>query len=444
MHAPDPDYRHHQGALAVSFLVRKHLIHLLMAVLVRPRLGFLVPVVLGFAVLSGLTIQPTGSAQVLPSGHAAASIPASENLQQQAFDRFYNLDYDHAIPGFQKLLDQHPDDPSAVNHLLSAVLYRELYRMGVLNPAEYTNNNFLNMPHRPADPRAKAQIESLVDRAQKLEEDRLAKDSNDVDALYARGITRAQFSTYTGLVERAWFSALRNAVGARRDHERVLELKPDYTDAKLVVGVHNYVTGSLPLAVKVAASVVGLGGNAQKGFDYLYEVARSHGENRTEARVALVLFLAREKRYDESLSMLRSLIPEYPQNVILALEEGSLLRAENRPAEAAESYRKIWQAGREGKYGNTHYEFAALYLGDLLRNQKDYIGAAEAYELVNDVGHPDPEVLQKANLGAGEMYDQQQKRELAVRKYDAVIALNGSSDSADTARKRLKEPYRAN
>jgi hypothetical protein len=63
---------------------------------------------------------------------------------------------------------------------------------------------------------------------------------------------------------------------------------------------------------------------------------------------------------------------------------------------------------------------------------------------VNQIPHPDPEVLQKANLGAGEMYDQQQKRDLAVKKYDAVIAANGSSGQADTARKRLKEPYRAN
>jgi tetratricopeptide (TPR) repeat protein len=379
------------------------------------------------------------------STRAATEAGRSDDaLQAQAFRHFYNLDYDHAIPIFQKLLDRDPNNPHAVNHLLAAIMYRELYRMGLLNPSEYTNDSFIVTPHRPADPKVKQQIEALVDRAQKLEEQRLNANADDVDALYARGITRAQFSTYTGLVERAWFSALRNAVGARHDHERVLELQPDYTDAKLVVGVHNYVTGSLPLAIKVAASMVGLGGNKQKGFDYLFEVAKNGKENRTEARIALVLFLAREGRNEEALSILRGLLPDYPENVILALEEGSLLRSLNRPTEAAEVYRKIWQAGRDGKYGNEHYEFAALSLGDLLRSQKDYAAAASAYELVNQIPHPDPEVLQKANLGAGEMYDQQQKRDLAVKKYDAVIAANGSSGQADTARKRLKEPYRAN
>ena len=423
-------------------MVRPHLIQVFMVSISRG---------LGVWLLAGLVGMGLGIAASSPPLATGQSVEprvkpanrADDPLRAQAFDRFYNLDYEHAIPDFQKLLEHHPDDPNAVNHLLASMLYRELYQMGVLNPTEYTNDSFLDTPHRPADPKAKQQIEALVDRAQKLEEDRLNANPNDVDALYARGITRAQFSTYTGLMERAWFSALRNAVGARHDHERVLELDPQYTDAKLVVGVHNYVMGSLPVAVKVAVSMVGLGGNKQKGFDYLYEVARGDGENRTEARIALVLFLAREKRLEESLAMLRGLLPEYPQNVILALEEGTLLRSLNRPAEAADSYRKVWQAGRQGKYGALHYEFAGLYLGDLLRSQRDYAGAAAAYELVNEVQHPDPEVAQKANLGAGEMYDLQQKRDLAVKKYDAVIAMNGSSGPADTARKRLREPYRA-
>src|SRR5207244_9032567 len=61
--------------------------------------------------------------------------------------------------------------------------------------------------------------------------------------------------------------ALRNAVGARHDHERVLELNPRDTQAKLIVGAHNYVMGSLPWGVKIAAAVVGLSGNKEKGID---------------------------------------------------------------------------------------------------------------------------------------------------------------------------------
>src|SRR5258708_22534059 len=194
--------------------------------------------------------------------------PRPPNLT--AFNQFYNLDYDRAVQEFEQVLGRHPDDPFAVNHLLTATLFRELYRMGVLNTGEYANDTFISAPHRPADPKVKQQINDLVNRALRLEEKRLAANPNDVDALYARGGTRAQFATYTALIERAWFSALRNAVGARHDHEKVLELSPEYTDAKLVVGAHNFVMGSLPWGVKVAVALVGLSGTKEKGIDYLY------------------------------------------------------------------------------------------------------------------------------------------------------------------------------
>ncbi len=196
---------------------------------------------------------------MLPAGCSSdaappPTIPAPESLAYRphdplnltAFNHFYNLDYDRAVQEFDQVLARHPDDPFAVNHLLTAVLFRELYRMGVLNTGEYANDTFISAPHRPADPKVKQQIQDLVARALQLEEKRLSANPKDVEALYARGVTRAQFSTYTALVERAWFSALRNAVGARRDHERVLELSPSTVEAKLIVGAHNYVVGSLP------------------------------------------------------------------------------------------------------------------------------------------------------------------------------------------------------
>jgi len=361
-----------------------------------------------------------------------------------AFNHFYNLDYNRAVQEFEQVLAKHPDDPFAVNHLLTATLFRELYRMGVLNTGEYANDTFISAAHRPADPKIKRQINDLVNRALQLEEKRLAANANDVEALYARGVTRAQFATYTALIERAWFSALRNAVGARRDHERVLELSPSTTEAKLIVGAHNYVVGNLPWGVKAAASMLGLGGNKDKGLQYLRECAQGNGETSIDAQILLAVFLRREHHYDEALPLVRGLVPRFPQDVLLALEEGHLLRAAGRNQEAEAVYRRIWQAGREGRYPGLHYEIAALSLGDLLRSQKNYSGAAAAYEQVGQAPQADSEALQKAYLGAGEMYDLLQKRDLALAKYQAVVASDGSTVLAETARKLMKEAYREN
>jgi len=328
--------------------------------------------------------------------------------------------------------------------LLSAIQMRELYRMGAMNSGEYSNDNFIGQAHRPADPAQKQRIKQLVQQAEKLENADLSSNPNNVDMLYARGVTRGQFALYTALIERAWLSALRNAVGARRDHERVLELDPHYTDAKLVVGAHNYVMGNLSLAVRMAVALAGLSGDKDKGLQYLNDAYRANGETSVDAGIVLMVFLRREHRYGEALQIAGAIGPRFPRNYLLPLEEANLLRAagKNDEVKAEEQYRKVWQNGREGKYGNLHYEIAALGLGDLLRSEKRYQDAATAYELVSEVTGADPELLQKANLGAGEMYDQLQKRDLAVKKYEAVVAVNSGNAEADKARKRIKDAYR--
>jgi tetratricopeptide (TPR) repeat protein len=270
--------------------------------------------------------QPHTSAGSTPPATAAASAE-HDALLDDAFDHFYNLDYDRSIQEFEKVLDRRPTDPSAVNHLLSTILMCELYRMGAMNSGEYANDSFIGQAHRTADPKVKERIKQLVDRAESLEEQQLKSNPNSVDALYARGVTRAQFALYTALVERAWFSALRNAVGARRDHERVLELDPNYVDAKLVVGTHNYVTGSLPWSVKAAVALVGLSGTKEKGLEYLRQVAESSGENSVDAKVVLSLFLRREHRYDEARDIMHDLAARYPRNYLFPLEEANLLLA---------------------------------------------------------------------------------------------------------------------
>ncbi len=366
----------------------------------------------------------------------------ADPLNQVAFDRLYNLDHDAAVQDFEKVLARHPNDPDAINHLLSALLIRELYRMGAMNTGEYANDSFIGQAHRPADPVQKERMKQLVQQAERIENAALARNPNNVEMLYARGVTRAQFALYTALIERAWFSSLRNAVGARHDHERVLELSPQWTDAKLVVGTHNYVMGSLPLAVKIAVALIGLSGDKAKGIQYLYDDYHANGETSVDAGIVLMVFLRREHRYAEALEVARAIGPRFPRDFLIPLEEANLLRASGKNREAEEQYRHVWQNGRAGKYGNLHYEMAALGLGDLLRSEKNYPAAAAAYEMVADVSGADPELLQKANLGAGEMYDQMQKRDLAVKKYEAVVALNSGTPQADQARKRMKEAYR--
>jgi hypothetical protein len=394
------------------------------------------PIFLLFVLAS--CVVASGQIQSIPDPHGTPHDP----LVDLAFDHFYNMEYDRATAEFEKNLEKHPNDPFAVNHVLTTVLMRNLYETGGMNTGDYTNESFIGHAPRPTDQKVKDRIKELAARALNLEEQELKANPKDVNALYCRGVTRAQFAVYTGLVERAWFSALRNAVGARHDHERVLELDPNYLDAKLVVGTHNYVVGNLPWSVKVAAALAGLSGSKEKGLDYLREVAKGEGENSIDAKVILSLFLRREHQYDEALGYMQDLAAKYPRNHLFPTEVANLERAAGRLPEAEAEYRKVWQNGVEGKYGKLHYEMAAWGLGDLLRSKKDVAGAAAAYELVNQAPNPDPDILQKANLAAGEMYDLLQKRDLAMKHYETVVAENANTGQADQARRYIKEAYR--
>ncbi len=387
-------------------------------------------------------------ASCLPALSQSQPVPAAAHgaphdaQTDAAFDHFYNMEYDRSIQEFEKIVEKRPNDPFALNHLLTVVLMRDLYDTGGMNTGDYSNDSFIGRAPRPTDPKVKERIKQLVRRAEALEDHELKANPQDVDALYCRGVTRAQFSVYTGLVERAWFSALRNAVGARHDHEHVREIDPAFIDAKLVVGTHNYVIGRLPWSVKVAAALAGLSGSADKGLEYLREVARSDGENSVDAKVVLSLFLRREHQYDEAIGYMNELSLKYPKNHLFLTEVANLQRAAGRLDEAEAAYRKVWQNGREGKYGTLHYELAAWGLGELLRSKKDLAGAATAYDLVNEAPNPDPDILQKANLAAGEMYDLLQKRDLAMKKYQTVLAGNANTGPADQARRYIKEAYR--
>jgi tetratricopeptide (TPR) repeat protein len=244
-----------------------------------------------------------------------------------------------------------------------------------------------------------------------------------------------------GMGEKSWLAAIRSALAARRDHERVLELDPSYVDAKMTVGIHNYIIGSLNWAGRAAVALVGVTGNKQKGLDYLREVSRSHGTSSNDAAMALSLFLRREQRYAEALELVGRVSREYPRNFLLAVEYAHLLNAAGHGREAIAQYRLVLEKGRAGKYSTFQPEMAAWGLGISLRGQREFEQAASAFDQVAGVSGVEPSLIDRANLSAGEMYDAAGRREQAVARYRRVIASGRDGESLSAARKHLRHAY---
>ncbi len=364
---------------------------------------------------------------------------------RKGFDHFYNLEYDKAIHEFETAQQSHPDDPFAVNHTLEAVIFKELFRTGALDTEAYAGDSFLNKkPAAPLDPKVRDRVKQLSDQALALSQARLDKNPNDVDALYARGVTRGMRATYMGVAEKAWFSALRSAVAARHDDERVLELDPKYVDAKVLIGTDLYIVGSLNWPTRVAASMAGISGNKQKGMEYLRQAStEAHSEVASDAQIVYALFLRREQKYDEALQVVARMQAEFPRNALVAAEYAHLLNAAGHGPEAIAAYRKVIANCRSNVYSSCRIEVPAYGLGEALRGQRQYQEAAEAYELAANSSTADAELRQKATLAAGQMYDVLQKRDSALEKYRAVVAENSTSGPAETARHYMREAYKS-
>lgn len=374
-------------------------------------------------------------------GAPAAEKADFETLTKSGWEHFYSLEYDQALQNFEGALEARPDDAAAVNHVLDAVLYSELYKYNALDTRLYVKQGFVNSKQVPMDPAAKQRIRTLTERALSLSDNRLKEDPRDVQALYNRGITEGLRSTYLVLVEHTWFSALRSALAARHDHEQVLKIRPDWIDAKTIVGAHYFVVGSLTTPMKAMAGIAGIHGDRAKGLKMLAEAGDGGGETSTDARVALALFLRREGKNSEALEVVKTLTHEHSRNFLFALEEGNLMKESGKPADASNFLRELLNRCKQGKYPNAHVEMAYFSLGEALRSEGQLEEALKAYDSAAEVSTKNSDYGQRSLLAAGEVSDMLAKRREALVEYRAVIALDSSSEDANTARKYLGTPY---
>jgi tetratricopeptide (TPR) repeat protein len=366
-------------------------------------------------------------------------------LVREAYQRFYILDYDGALSRFEKIQTQNPTSPLAVDYVLDAVIFRELYRLDLLDTTLYAHDGFLNGKRAvAADPAVAEQVNLLFIKAMDLADQRLSKNQGDVDALFARGWARSLRAVYIGLIERGFVSALHVALQARSDNEKLLRLDPQYIDAKLVVGVHQYVIGSLPFGVKILAGAAGITGSKAKGIQDLRDAGGRGVITSVEARTALGLFLRREAKYDEAIAVTRSLTEEYPRDFLFRLELANLTKDAGQGKAAIAEYQEVLdQAKKPGFFPTAHLELAWFGLGETLQGQKDYAEAAAAYNQATAQPTISADLKGRCDLNSGKMYDLLNERDMARRQYEVVLRQDGDSAQADSARKYLKSPFTA-
>jgi tetratricopeptide (TPR) repeat protein len=364
-------------------------------------------------------------------------------LVRDAYVHFYNLDYPGAIERFERFHAAHPGDPQGTDLLLYAVVFQELYRLDLLDTTFYANDGFLTGRHATEeDPKVRDRVLALADEAIHEADWRISHNSSDVDAYYARGWARSLKCTYLAMVERAYGAGFRLATKAREDNARVLQLDPDYVDAKLVVGVYEYVVGALPLPFKFLIGFAGITGSKSRGLEMLRDASNRGVTTSVEARTVIALFLRREARYQDAIQVVRNLKSQYPHDYLFALEEANLRKDAGEGMAAVGTYRELIANGNKpGYFAQARLELAYFGLGDALRGQRHYGEGAQSYEQAAWTKGAGAELKIRSLLAAGQCHDMNGERPLAVRDYRAAIEAGPNTSRADSARKYLRNPY---
>jgi tetratricopeptide (TPR) repeat protein len=376
----------------------------------------------------------------------AALAHASDIPLSPGFEHFYNLEYNDAIREFRAECKANPDDPTAYSHLAQALLYREMFKAGALESELVSgSNSFLRRPKMNTTAEAGREFDNTVAKIMQLSQARLDKDPNDIAALYDLGIAHGLRANYNFLVRKAWMDALRDATTGRKLHNRILEIDPNYVDARLAQGAHDYLIGTLPWHYRLVGFVAGLRGDRDEGIKTLHYVAEHGRYNRYDAQVFLAAIYRRERKPAEAIPLLQALIARFPRNYLLRLEMAQMYADAGEKDKALEVLNKVDELKRSGSPGfNTlQEEKIAFYKGTLFFWYNDLDAALGQMKRVTPkAGDLDLSTAILAWMRIGQIYDMQGRHPQAVDAYKHAIALAPQSDAAKEPRQYIASPYR--
>ena len=364
-------------------------------------------------------------------------------LVREGYSAFYNLNYDKALGFFDKVIQEHPNEPLAYAEDEMAVIFRELYHQDLLDTTYYARDSFLTNQRRVDIPQnVRDRIEFLNNKTASLSEERLKANPNDKNALFARGYARGLHAAFITLADHSFFAAARQGLAARNDSEAVLKIDPEYADADMAIGIQQFAVASLPRLVRMAVGIAGVGGNKEKGLELLKQSAAKGVVTNIESRTTLSLFLRHDGRYAEALAVQHGLATEYPHDYLFRLEEANLAKDEGNGPLAIATYKTVLNdAKKPGYFVDPRLQLAYFGLADTERGQNDIKDAAEHYSDAASQPNCSDWLRKRADLNAGEMLDLLHDRQAAIAHYQRAAAPGGDQTQAAVGRKLMTSAY---
>ncbi|MBI2820970.1 MAG: hypothetical protein HYX74_01975 [Acidobacteria bacterium] len=221
--------------------------------------------------------------------------PNADRLVRQAMHATYDLQLEEARRAIGRLVQLHPDHPAGY------VLAAETYWWEAQADAGNT------------------EIDEAYDRAQGLAlqkaEEALRKGSYArLDLLGSLASAYGSYARFQLTQRAAYFSALRAGLKAHTYALQVHQIDKAHFDIYTGLGAFNYFTGALPAVIRPLAYLIGARGDRHLGLQQLRLAIERSRYGGTEAQIVYYSALLQEKRYAESLKILKTLLAQFEHN----------------------------------------------------------------------------------------------------------------------------------
>jgi tetratricopeptide (TPR) repeat protein len=379
-----------------------------------------------------------------------------DDLRRQGYEALYNLDYEGARRKFQEMVRLFPEHPAGPQSMAASLWLEELNRSRRLGATLYSAESLQQGTGNVPDPKTVEQFFEWNRKAKQLSETRFRRNNRDTEALYFLGAAEALKAGFVASIQRRYLAASRDASSAVDRHREVLKLDPNYHDAGLSIGLYAYVLGSLPLPVRLLATIGGMRGSKKRGLETLERVAREGHWAKDMARVLLIDLYKREKRWNEALVVSRDLSSRYPGNYTFQLQTAdTLIRrslASNKPKgglpevvtdDAREAFEIFDSLIRSRKPRSASaLDVIQFRYGETLLIARRPQDAAKQFLAAAQTADSDPRLTSLARLRGAQSLDLAGKRREALVEYQAVLKGPNNANLHEQARRGLREPYK--
>jgi hypothetical protein len=284
----------------------------------------------------------------------------------------------------------------------------------------------------------------------------MQRNPRDPQTLYVLGATESLKAAFAATVERRFMAALRSSSSAVDTQREVIKLDPTFHDAELTIGMYDYIVGTLPLPVRMLASIAGARGSKKRGIQTLERVAKEGQWMRDDAKVLLIAIYKKEKRFPEALALSRELQEKYSHNYLFRLETADTLvsqaaidrqasktkEADVMESEALSTFESMLHERSAASAAPRALDLIHFRYGEALLLMGHSQRAATEFLAATTVSGADAGTVSRAHLRAAQSFDLAGKRNEALAEYRVVLSRPNVYDSYDQARRGQKEPYR--